>query len=105
MTTRNAIDELILAIYDCETQIANLKRSNKLEAKRDELKKLLMEQLSSDSHLIVVQVEEVQAKISFRNNAPKVDLAKMKELLHPNTYRAIVTDKEPSPVLEVKHVK
>ena len=49
--------------------------------------------------------ENMKAKLFLRPLSPKIDKKKLKELLHSNTYRAVVTERSPSKILEVEYIE
>jgi hypothetical protein len=96
------IRDLMVSISCAEREIAAIEKRTGLKKMRERLKEILFTQLSDTTRLVTYEHESIRAKLYFRSNSPKVDFEKMRELLHPNTYRAIVTEKEPSAVLEVR---
>jgi len=98
------IRSLITSIIEAQDEIAMLEKDYKLKENKARLKELLLPQLSGDTRKVEVVCDGVKAQLFLRSLGPKVDLDKLKELLHHNTYRAVVKERSPSKVLEVEHV-
>lgn len=90
------INALITDIFEIEEYIEKIKTDGRLSAKREELKAAI---LALPVHS--VRVGGIVAKVSERCGRQKVDFDKLKELVHANTYRAVVSEGKPSTVLEV----
>lgn len=98
------IHSLITSIIEAQDEIEMLKVESRLEKNKARLKELLALRLIGNAEKVEVVHDGVRAKLSLRAQAPKIDRKKLKEFLHPNTYKLIVTEKEPSKVLEIEHV-
>lgn len=99
------IHSLIVSIIEAQDEIAMLEKESKLEENKKRLKELLLPQLSGETRLVEIVHENMKAKLFLRPQAPKIDREKLKELLHSNTYRAVVSERAPSKVLEVEYIK
>jgi hypothetical protein len=100
----NEIRSLITSIIEAQDEIAMIEKEYKLKENKARLKELLLQRLLGDMRKVEVEYDGAKAQLFLRSLAPKVDLVKLKELLHSNTYRAVVKERAPSKILEVEHV-
>jgi hypothetical protein len=95
------IRQLVVDIYEAEEEVRILKNELKIEDMRTELKSLLSTQLSGETRKVVVEVDNIKAQCFTKEGNRKVKWDKLRELLHANTYNAVVTNGKSSIILEV----
>jgi len=92
---------LVNDIYEGENELELHKKELKLKSKKEELKKLIAETVEPNDkgqHLVIV--DGLKALVFNRKGRTTFDSKKAKELLHPNTFRAITNIGKPQVVLD-----
>jgi hypothetical protein len=96
------VRELVEHISKAKRAIKDIQEAYGLRIAEKKLKARLQEMIPPDEnghHTILV--DGVKAKVYMRKGREKVNKEAATRLLHPNTYRAIFSQGEPYPVLEV----
>ena len=97
------VRSLVEQISKVKRAVKDIEEAYQLDSLESKLKKILHEMVAPDEkghHTVIV--DGVKAKVFMRKGREKIDREAALRLLHPNTFRAIFSEGQSYPVLEVE---